>query len=58
MLNLFNSSSSVIWDFLAARSRLFNIFLYLVYLSLFSVVGLVMTFFVKFIFRFNRFKNA
>ena len=57
ILNLFNSISAVIWDFLAARSKLFNMFLYLVYLSLFSVAGLVMNFY-KFIFSSNRIENA
>ena len=32
-VNLFKSSSAVICDFLVARSRLFNKFLYLVYFS-------------------------
>ena len=44
MLNLFKSISAVVWDFFATRSRLFKIFLYLVYFSLLSVVGLDMNF--------------
>ena len=46
------------WDFFATRSRLFKIFLYLVYFSLLSVVGLDMNFFIKFIFSSNGFKNT
>ena len=44
MLNLFKSISALMWDFFATRSRLFKIFLYLVYFSLLSVVGLDMNF--------------
>ena len=46
ILNLFASISEVMYDFLEVRNKLFSRFLNLVYLILFSEVGLVMYFYI------------